>query len=96
MRGRNQDCLQSLAKLRRRSVDDTMIQIEFRGIIAEVRFQKELRDIKNVSSGLVSVELREWLDLFRPKYFKRTSVALAIPFFQQVGHVSIVVKYRVC
>jgi hypothetical protein len=31
------------------------------------------------------LELLEWMDLFKPKYIKRTAVALGMPFFQQVG-----------
>lgn len=84
MRGRNQDSLASLAKLRRRSTRDDMVQMEFKEIVAEIRFQKELRESKNAGSSAVMVEVKEWLELFRPAYFKRTSIALAIPFFQQV------------
>ena len=61
-----------------------MVQLEWKGIISEIRFQRELRESRHPGDSSVIVELRQWFDLFRPKYFRRTAIALAIPFFQQV------------
>jgi hypothetical protein len=85
MRGYNERCLHSLAKLRRRPSDDEMVQLEWKGILVEVQFQKEILPRQYPDSSAAVVELRQWLDMFRLKYLKRTAVAMAIPFFQQVG-----------
>lgn len=36
-------------------------------------------------TNFVILEFKQWGDLFKPKYLRRTTVALAIPFFQQVS-----------
>lgn len=83
MRGRKEESLQALAQLRRRSMDDETVQLEFKGILAEVTFQMELMHKEFPHATPLLLEVRQWAALFRPKYLKRTSIALAIPFFQQ-------------
>ncbi|CAI0646228.1 unnamed protein product [Colletotrichum noveboracense] len=39
------------------------------------------------STNAFTAELARWADLFRPRYLKRTTIALAIPFFQQFSEV---------
>jgi MFS family permease len=41
----------------------------------------------------VVLELKQWGDLFKPKYIRRTTVALAIPFFQQFSGINAFVYY---
>ena len=84
MRGRDEDCLDSLTKLRRLPATDDRVQIEWKGILSEVRFQQEmLQKEHGTNNNVFMLEIKQWMDLFRPKYFRRTLVALAIPFFQQ-------------
>lgn len=84
MRHRDQDSLASLQKLRRLPDSDGRVQTEWKGIMAETRYQERMlaRD-HGEGNNMVTLELKQWADLFRPKYLRRTAVALAIPFFQQ-------------
>ncbi|KAL3452769.1 general substrate transporter [Aspergillus insuetus] len=95
MRGRNADSLQSLATLRRRPEHDDQVQLEWKGILAESRFQKEIleRQYPNHKEQPIRTGLRQWLSLFNKKYFRRTLVALAIPFFQQFSGINAFVYY---
>jgi hypothetical protein len=84
MRGRDEDCLKSLVLLRNLPAADRRVVREWKGILAEVKFQNEViaRDYPD-SSG-IGLELRSWADLFSKKYIRRTMVAIGLPFFQQV------------
>lgn len=84
MRGRDTESLAALAKLRRRPDTDETVQLEFKGICAEVQFEQALRQRKYPGASVAKIELQEWLELFTPRYFRRTAIAVAIPFFQQV------------
>lgn len=84
MRGRNEDSLTSLAKLRRLPTQDERVQLEWKGIISDVQFQQEMLRREHPDSNGFTAEIKQWIDLFRPKYIRRTAVAVAIPFFQQV------------
>ncbi|KAK2600063.1 hypothetical protein QQS21_005227 [Conoideocrella luteorostrata] len=84
MRHRNQDALHSLEKLRRLPGTDARIQQEWRGIVREI----EVRELwlgreHGTNTNPIILEFKQWGDLFKPAYFRRTLVALAIPFFQQ-------------
>lgn len=83
MRGRNEDSLQSLCKLRRLPSDDSRVQLEWKGIMAEVRLEKELMRRRHGECSAVMLEVKGWIDLFTSRYRRRTMVAAAIPFFQQ-------------
>ncbi|OJJ37964.1 hypothetical protein ASPWEDRAFT_153987 [Aspergillus wentii DTO 134E9] len=93
MRGRNEESLSALAELRKRPEDDNHVQLEWKGILSEVRFQKELVDREYPNSHPFMVELKQWGSLFQPKYFRRTLIALAIPFFQQFSGINAFVYY---
>lgn len=84
MVGRDKEGLWSLATLRRRETSDETVQLEWKGILTEVRFQNELLALQYDDPHSVASELKQWVDLFRPRYFKRTLIAIGIPFFQQV------------
>ena len=86
MRHRDSDSLESLAKLRRLPQNDPRVQQEWKSIRTEVRFQEEILHREHPNSNAFTAELNQWIDLFRPKYLKRTIVALGIPFFQQVSN----------
>ncbi|KAJ0426884.1 general substrate transporter [Aspergillus carlsbadensis] len=63
MRGRSADSLQSLATLRRRPEHDDQVQLEWKGILAENRFQKEIleRQFPNYKEQPIRTGLRQWL-----------------------------------
>lgn len=81
---RNEESLECLAKLRRLPVTDETVQLEWRGILTEDRFQKQMLSKEHPDATGLIMELKQWFDLFRPRYIRRTFVAMAIPFFQQV------------
>lgn len=84
MRHRDEDSLRSLEKLRGVPATDQRVQTEWKGILSEVEFQERILVREHGSNNnVVVLELKQWGDLFRPKYIRRTAVALAIPFFQQ-------------
>jgi hypothetical protein len=84
LRDKNQESLQALSKLRRLPTTDKTVLLEWRGILTEDRFQKQILRDQHPNTGPLMMEVKQWLDLFRPRYLKRTCVAIAIPFFQQV------------
>lgn len=87
--GRNDEALQSLAKLRRLPETDERVQIEWRGIMAEVEFQKVLQDRLHPGKSGFKLELAQWKDLFTKKVIRRTVVGCGCAFFQQFSGVSI-------
>lgn len=93
MRNRNEESLESLARLRRVPPTDETVQLEWKGILTEDRFQKQILQNQHPNSGPIMLEIKQWLDLFRPRYLKRTFVAIAIPFFQQFSGVNAFVYY---
>ncbi|PLB48585.1 MFS monosaccharide transporter [Aspergillus steynii IBT 23096] len=95
MRDRNEDSLMSLARLRQRPGHDEQVQHEWKGILSEVRFQREilLLEYPDYTSRPLIAGIRQWIGLFRPKYFRRTLIALAIPFFQQFSGINAFVYY---
>ncbi|KAK7421597.1 hypothetical protein QQX98_002064 [Neonectria punicea] len=88
MRGRDDDCLQSLCKLRRVPATDARVQAEWKGILSEVRFQEAIIKLEHPTDNAFKAEMLQWADLFRPKYLRRTAIALGIPFFQQFSGVN--------
>ncbi|KAJ6185737.1 hypothetical protein N7519_007038 [Penicillium mononematosum] len=93
LRGRKEESLLSLAQLRRLPPSDETVQSEWRGIITEVRFQREIMHNQYPNTAPAMLELRGWLDLFRPRYLRRTAVAIAIPFFQQFSGINAFMYY---
>jgi MFS family permease len=85
MADRSDDSLKSLAKLRRRSEQDHLVQTEWKGILTEVRAQNEIMRRRHGDISGAKLEVLGWIDLCRPRYARRTMVATAIPFFQQVS-----------
>ncbi|CVL07402.1 related to quinate transport protein [Fusarium mangiferae] len=94
MRHRNEDALHSLQKLRRLPGTDARIQAEWKGIVREAEVHEMLlnRD-HGANKNPVVLEFQQWGDLFKPKYIRRTTVALAIPFFQQFSGINAFVYY---
>ncbi|KAI1425884.1 general substrate transporter [Xylaria sp. FL1777] len=93
MRKRNDEGLVALAKLRGVSTTDARVQEEWISIVVEARFQEIVSAREHPNASPLKIELLQWVDLFRPKYLKRTVVALAIPFFQQFSGINAFVYY---
>jgi MFS family permease len=83
MRNRNDESLQSLCRLRGIPADDERVQIEWKGIIADVRLEREVLRRRHGESSGVALEFKIWYDLFT-RYRSRTFVAVGVMFFQQV------------
>ncbi|KAI1303846.1 general substrate transporter [Xylaria venustula] len=90
---RNDEGLASLQKLRGVSSTDTRVQEEWVSILIEARLQEAVNASEHPNAGPLKLELLQWIDLFKPKYLKRTCVALAIPFFQQFSGINAFVYY---
>lgn len=86
--GRDDESLQSLAKLRRLPADDSRVQTEWKGIMAEVEFQKVIEQRNYPGKKGFKLEFAQWRDLFTKKTWRRTIVGMGVAFFQQFSGVS--------
>ena len=93
MRERNDESLKSLCRLRNVPEDDARVQMEWKGIIAEVRLEREVLRRRHGKPGAVALELKIWYDLFT-RYRSRTIVAMGIMFFQQVRQLRHLIFFR--
>lgn len=90
-KGRKEEALQSLCKLRNLPETDRRIRQEFMDIQAEVQFHQEMNAEKHpdLQSGTTKdgllLELASWGDCFRKGCWRRTHVGIMICFFQQVS-----------
>lgn len=90
---RPEDCLGSLCKLRRLPPDDSRIQTEYRGILAEVEFQNALQERLHPGVRGAKLELLQWLDLFSHKLWRRVVVGVGVAFFQQFSGINAFIYY---
>lgn len=86
--GRDDDALNSLAKLRGLPTSDERVQTEYRGIIAEVQFQKIVLERQHPGKSGRRLEISTWLDLFKKKHWRRTIVGVGVAFFQQFSGIN--------
>ena len=80
---RQEDCLDSLTKLRRLPRNDSRVQAEYRGILAEVNFQRAVQEKLHPGVTGIKLELLGWVDLFSKKLWRRIVVGVGVCFFQQ-------------
>ncbi|RMY27197.1 hypothetical protein D0866_10311 [Hortaea werneckii] len=73
---RDEDALESLAKLRRLPATDSRVVTEWRGILAEIQFQKIMSEKAHPGKQGLVLELLQWADLFRKKTWRRTVVGI--------------------
>ena len=90
---RPEECLRSLAKLRRLPQDDSRVQTEYKGILAEVEFQRILQERKHPGVHGMKLELFSWLDLFTKKMWRRVAVGCGVLFFQQFSGINAFIYY---
>lgn len=101
---RDEECLQSLCRLRQVPRDDPRVQAEWLEIRAEVAFQREVMEKRH--PGLVSqrgkggglfvaikLELAGYMECFRHGYAKRTMVGIMVSFFQQFVGINALIYY---
>lgn len=93
MVGRHDESLHALSKLRRRPATDRLVKIEWKAITLEVETEKEVFRRSHGDKKGLKLEYLGWLDLLKPKYLRRTIIALAIPFFQQFSGINAFVYY---
>ena len=91
--GREDDALKSLAKLRQLPTSDERVQTEWRGIMAEVEFQKIVQERAHPGATGLKLEVLTWLDLFKKKTWKRTAVGMGVAFFQQFSGINAFIYY---
>jgi MFS family permease len=90
-KGRNEEALASLAKLRQLPASDKRVRQEYLDIQAEVRFHQEvsaerhpqLQDGSKKSRMLL--EIVSWADCFKRGCWRRTHIGIGLMFFQQVS-----------
>ena len=88
-KGRNDEALASLSKLRQLPASDSRVRQEWYDIRAEIAFHQEasasrhphLQDKSAISR--VKLELASWSDCFRRGCWRRTHVGVGLMFFQQ-------------
>ena len=90
---RPDECLGSLAKLRRLPCDDPRVQTEYQGILAEVEFQKVIQEKKHPGAKEVKLEILTWMDLFTKKMWRRVIVGAGVCFFQQFSGINAFIYY---
>jgi sugar porter (SP) family MFS transporter len=90
---RRQDCLISLTKLRNLPSTDERVQAEYHGIIAEIEFQRLVKERKYPGVKGWKLELYSWVDLLRKRNWRRTSVGVGVTFFQQFSGINAFIYY---
>ncbi|KIN09098.1 hypothetical protein OIDMADRAFT_108444 [Oidiodendron maius Zn] len=91
--GRNEECLASLSKLRGLPPTDRRVQKEFKGIVAEVEFNKIILGKRHPGASAFKLEVLSWLDLFDRKMWRRTVVGCGVCFFQQFSGINAFIYY---
>ena len=88
-KGRDDEALHVLGKLRKLPTDDARVFQEWCEIRAEVAFNHEVSAERhpnlqgNTRMDELKLEIQSWLDCFRHGCWKRTVVGVGIMFFQQ-------------
>ena len=96
MKDRHEDCLASLCKLRGLPSDDERVRSEYRGIIAEVRFQNVMLERRHPGISGVKLEVAQWLHLLSKKRWRRTAAGVGVTFFQQFQGVNVSFRHLLC
>lgn len=99
-KGRDEEALLNLAKLRQLPPTDRRVQLEWFDIRAEVALHKEISAERHPKlqdgskASRFKLELASWMDCFKRGCYRRTHVGVGIMFFQQF--VSGLRSYPVC
>lgn len=80
---REDEARQTLSKLRHLAATDDRVITEYRGILAEVEFQRLMLERNHPDKTGFKLEIASWIDLFKKRTVRRTTIACGIAFFQQ-------------
>ncbi|KAI0177508.1 putative MFS monosaccharide transporter [Pestalotiopsis sp. NC0098] len=99
-KGREEEALINLAKLRQLPTTDNRVRQEWMEVIAESKFQQKVleeRHPKLVASTTMGDKLRleivTWTDCFKAGCWKRTQVGAGLMFFQQFVGINALIYY---
>ncbi|KAA8644203.1 hypothetical protein EYZ11_004674 [Aspergillus tanneri] len=98
-KGRNEEALESLSRLRRLPSSDKRVRLEYLDIQAEVRFHQEMNAEKhpNLQGGGIRkallLEMASWADCFKKGCWRRTHVGVGLMFFQQFVGINALIYY---
>ncbi|PHH82141.1 hypothetical protein CDD82_6831 [Ophiocordyceps australis] len=98
-KGREQEALVNLAKLRCLPVSDGRVRHEWLEIISEAKFQKSVQAERHpnlVDGGnrqKLKLEFASWLDCFKKGCWRRTHVGAGLMFFQQFVGINALIYY---
>ncbi|PYI12529.1 quinate permease [Aspergillus sclerotiicarbonarius CBS 121057] len=99
-RGRDEDAVRTLSRLRQLPPDDRLVQMEFLAIKAESLFEAQNLDKKfphlasNAGGNRLRRELAQYLLIFRSKdSFKRVALGSLVMFFQQWSGIDSIIYY---
>ncbi|EAW11251.1 putative MFS monosaccharide transporter [Aspergillus clavatus NRRL 1] len=98
-KGRNEEALESLSKLRRLPTSDKRVRQEYLDIQAEVRFHKEMNAEKHpiLQGGGARksflLEMASWADCFKKGCWRRTHVGMGLMFLQQFVGINALIYY---
>lgn len=91
-KGRDEEALLNLAKLRQLPATDSRVQLEWFDIRAEVALHKEISAERHpklqerTTMNRLKLEIASWADCFKRGCWRRTHVGVGLMFFQQVSH----------
>ena len=98
-KGRDQEALHSLAKLRQLPTTDPRVQQEWYGIPAEVAFHKEVSVLRHPrlqnrsNHSRIKFEIASWVDCFKRGCWRRTHIEVGLIFFQQFVGINALISY---
>ncbi|KAI8459664.1 hypothetical protein BY996DRAFT_4575731 [Phakopsora pachyrhizi] len=97
-KGRNQECLESLALIRQVPLEDESVLKEWINIRVEAEFQRQataelLGDPQQGSCAEIKIEFKKWISAFRSGSFRRTLVGVGLMFFQQFVGINALIYY---
>ncbi|KAI9049821.1 hypothetical protein LZ554_005971 [Drepanopeziza brunnea f. sp. 'monogermtubi'] len=98
-KGKENEALAVLAKLRRLPDSDPRVQREWVGIIAESTFQKQMLAQRHpdltakTRCNRLKLEFASWMDCLKPGCLSRTHVGAGLMFFQQFVGINAMIYY---
>lgn len=103
-KGRDDECLASLARLRECSPSDPRVQAEWLDIHSEAAFHREVQEkrhpglaeraaTKGSFMAAVELEMSAFADCFKNGYLKRTMCGIMLMFFQQFVGINALIYY---